>query len=172
MYWKIRHFALKSGKVLYTGRLLWYTGVIREKGDVSMQRQIKTRIWLSCAAGAAALGLTCTAFFWIFRVPFGTSSGPSSIFSSVPVSAEITAPPSMPGTTVPETTVTQTTALETQTPAATSAQPTPAPTTKAPDPSSPGAISSLRGHPGISCWSTPGTPWRRHITRIRIRTIS
>lgn len=79
MYWKIRHFALKSGKVLYTGRLLWYTGVIREKGDVSMQRKIKTRIWLSCAAGAAALGLTCTAFFWIFRVPFGTSSGPSSI---------------------------------------------------------------------------------------------
>ena len=71
MYWKIRHFALKSGKVLYTGRLLWYTGVIREKGDVSMQRKIKTRIWLSCAAGAAALGLTCTAFFWIFRVPFG-----------------------------------------------------------------------------------------------------
>lgn len=138
MYWKIRHFALKSGKVLYTGRLLWYTGVIREKGDVSMQRKIKTRIWLSCAAGAAALGLTCTAFFWIFRVPFGTSSGPSSIFSSVPVSAEITEPPSMPGTTVPETTVTQTTALETQTPAATSAQPTPAPTTKAPDPSSPG----------------------------------
>lgn len=138
MYWKIRHFALKSGKVLYTGRLLWYTGVIREKGDVSMQRKIKTRIWLSCAAGAAALGLTCTAFFWIFRVPFGTSSGPSSISSSVPVSAEITEPPSMPGTTVPETTVTQTTALETQTPAATSAQPTPAPTTKAPDPSSPG----------------------------------
>ena len=138
MYWKIRHFALKSGKVLYTGRLLWYTGVIREQGDVSMQRKIKTRIWLTCAAGAAALGLTCTAFFWIFRVPFGTSSGPSSIFSSVPVSAEITEPPSMPGTTVPETTVTQTTALETQTPAATSAQPTPAPTTKAPDPSSPG----------------------------------